>query len=171
MFMLNVSWLWFPLLWKTSCLIPVPKTPRPRGPQHYRPMALTSHIMKTLERLLGHVCTPFSLLTSPASELRMPSYTCYPTSIHPLSFSIDPLHHRHQSLNGPSCHVYKFSDDSALVGFISGGNEYPAVVDSFVTWCEQNHLQLHVTETKELIGDFKRTRKPATPCFRWSVWT
>lgn len=47
--------------------------------------------------------------------------------------------------------------------------EYPVVVDSFVTWCEQNHLQLHVTETKELIGDFKRTRKPAaiyTKCQR-----
>ena len=41
-----------PVLWKTSCLVPVPKTPRPSGPQDYRLMALTSYIMKTLERLV-----------------------------------------------------------------------------------------------------------------------
>lgn len=54
--------------------------------------------------------------------------------------------------------------------------EYPVVVDSFVTWCEQNHLQLHVTETKELIGDFKRTRKLQSTrsargvCIFWDSW-
>ena len=41
-----------PVVWKTSCLVPVPKTPCPTGPQDYRPVALTSHIMKTLERLV-----------------------------------------------------------------------------------------------------------------------
>ena len=40
------------MLWKTSCLVPVPKTPRPSGSKDYRPVALTSHIMKTLERLV-----------------------------------------------------------------------------------------------------------------------
>ncbi len=34
------------------CLIPVPKTPRPRDLKDYRPVAMTSHIMKTLERLI-----------------------------------------------------------------------------------------------------------------------
>ncbi|XP_013769324.1 olfactory receptor 4P4-like [Pundamilia nyererei] len=41
-----------PVMWKTSCFVPVPKTPCPSGPQDYRPVALTSHIMKTLERLI-----------------------------------------------------------------------------------------------------------------------
>ena len=41
-----------PVLWKMSCLVPVPKTPRPSGPQDYRLVSLTSHIMKTLERLV-----------------------------------------------------------------------------------------------------------------------
>ena len=40
-----------PLLWKMSCLIPVPKTPQPSGFSEYKPVALTSH-MKTLERLI-----------------------------------------------------------------------------------------------------------------------
>lgn len=41
-----------PVLWKTSFLVPVPKMQRPSGPQDYRPVALTSRIMKTLERLV-----------------------------------------------------------------------------------------------------------------------
>lgn len=30
-------------------------------------------------------------------------------------------------------------------------------------WCTQNHLQLSVTDTKEINVDLKRTRKPVTP--------
>ena len=40
------------VLWKTSCLIPVPKLRQPVELNDYRPVALASHIMKTLERLL-----------------------------------------------------------------------------------------------------------------------
>ncbi len=41
-----------PVLWKTSCLVPVPKVGRPVKMNDYRPVALISHVMKTLERLL-----------------------------------------------------------------------------------------------------------------------
>ena len=41
-----------PVLWKTSSLIPVPKLGQPVELNDYRPVALISHIMKTLERLL-----------------------------------------------------------------------------------------------------------------------
>ncbi|TWW81279.1 hypothetical protein D4764_01G0010940 [Takifugu flavidus] len=41
-----------PQLWKTSCIVPVPKTPHPKELNSYRPVALTSHLMKTLERLI-----------------------------------------------------------------------------------------------------------------------
>ena len=45
-----------PQLWKTSCVVPVPKTPQPKEFNSYRPVALTSQLMKTLERLvLGHL--------------------------------------------------------------------------------------------------------------------
>ncbi|KAI3357186.1 hypothetical protein L3Q82_015645 [Scortum barcoo] len=45
-----------PQLWKTSCIVPVPKTPHPKELNSYRPVALTSHLMKTLERLvLAHL--------------------------------------------------------------------------------------------------------------------
>ncbi|XP_062844406.1 uncharacterized protein LOC134303073 [Trichomycterus rosablanca] len=45
-----------PTLWKTSCLVPVPKKRHPTNPNDYRPVALTSHVMKSLERLvLAHI--------------------------------------------------------------------------------------------------------------------
>ncbi|KAI4880858.1 hypothetical protein NFI96_024792 [Prochilodus magdalenae] len=41
-----------PATWKTTCLIPVPKKAHPKELNDYRPVALTSHVMKTMERLL-----------------------------------------------------------------------------------------------------------------------
>ena len=41
-----------PVIWKTSCLLPVPKMPQPNGFSDYQPVALTSLIVKTLERLV-----------------------------------------------------------------------------------------------------------------------
>ena len=47
-----------PILWKTATIIPVPKKPRPTEPNHYRPITLTSIIMKCLERLLLNIILP-----------------------------------------------------------------------------------------------------------------
>ncbi|XP_061107793.1 receptor-interacting serine/threonine-protein kinase 4-like [Conger conger] len=47
-----------PAMWKTSCLIPVPKKPHPSQLNNYRPVALTSHMMKTMERLLLNILRP-----------------------------------------------------------------------------------------------------------------
>ena len=55
-FNLSLSLEKVPLLWKTLCLVPVPKTAHPREPNHFRPVALTSHLMKTMERIaLSHL--------------------------------------------------------------------------------------------------------------------
>ena len=52
-----------PTLWKTSCVVPVPKTPHAREPTHFRPVTLTSHLMKTMERLvLAHLRTGHFLI-------------------------------------------------------------------------------------------------------------
>ena len=47
-----------PTLWKTSCIVPVPKKNRPSELNDYRPVALTSQLMKTLERLLLNLLRP-----------------------------------------------------------------------------------------------------------------
>ena len=64
-----------------------------------------------------------------------------------------------------SCHLQKFSNDSAVIGCIGKGEEaeYRAVLDNFVTWCELNHLQLNTAKNKELVVDLRRTRTPVTP--------
>ncbi|KAK0134692.1 putative RNA-directed DNA polymerase from transposon BS [Merluccius polli] len=41
-----------PTLWKTSCVVPVPKKGRPSAPKDFRPVAPTSHVMKTFERMV-----------------------------------------------------------------------------------------------------------------------
>ena len=64
-----------------------------------------------------------------------------------------------------SCHLQKFSDDSAIVGCIGKDQEaeYRSVVDRFVEWCGLNHLQLNVSKTKELVVDFRRQRTRPNP--------
>ncbi|KAI3356448.1 hypothetical protein L3Q82_017659 [Scortum barcoo] len=46
-----------------------------------------------------------------------------------------------------SCHLQKFSDDTAIVGCVSEGNdcEYRKVIMDFVDWCELNHLQVNAS--------------------------
>ncbi|XP_054872390.1 uncharacterized protein LOC118470055 [Amphiprion ocellaris] len=51
-FNLSLSLERVPVLWKTSCLVSVSKTRNPREPNHFRPVALTSHLMKTMERIV-----------------------------------------------------------------------------------------------------------------------
>ena len=41
-----------PLLWKTSTIVPIPKIPRPLEPKDYRPIALTSLVMKCFEKIM-----------------------------------------------------------------------------------------------------------------------
>lgn len=46
-----------PLLWKTSCVVPVSKTSHAMDLSSFRLVALTTHLMKTLEKLvLAHLC-------------------------------------------------------------------------------------------------------------------
>ena len=60
-----------------------------------------------------------------------------------------------------SCHLQKFSGDTAIVGRVEGGREdgYRDLVGNFVKWCGENHLQLNVVKTKEMVVDF-RGNKP-----------
>ena len=46
-----------PCLWKSSCIVPIPKKPRPSQNNDYRLVALTSLMMKCLERLLRRIFT------------------------------------------------------------------------------------------------------------------
>ncbi|KAK0148535.1 putative RNA-directed DNA polymerase from transposon BS [Merluccius polli] len=63
------------------------------------------------------------------------------------------------------CHLQKFSDDTAIVGCVEGGREaeYRDLVDRFVKWCGENHLQLNVAKTREMVVDFRRNKTLPSP--------
>ncbi|KAI4893836.1 hypothetical protein NFI96_020825, partial [Prochilodus magdalenae] len=72
--------------------------------------------------------------------------------------------------DSPNCHLQKFSDDSAIVGLISNeeDTEYRELIQDFVDWCLQNHLQINAGKTKELVVDFRRCRHPPPPLV--NIW-
>ncbi|KAI3356751.1 hypothetical protein L3Q82_003420 [Scortum barcoo] len=111
-----------PQLWKTSCIVPVPKTPHPKELNSYRPVALTC---VSSDEDAGE--------TGP----------------------------------GPSLRPLKFSDDSAVVGLITDGDdrEYRGLIQDFADWCLRNNLQINAGKTKELVVvDFRRRRhSPPAP--------
>ena len=55
-------------------------------------------------------------------------------------------------------HVVKFADDTAVVGLISGGDEfaYREEVATLEKWCADNNLSLNVSKTKEIVVDYRR---------------
>ncbi|KAK3572653.1 hypothetical protein QTP86_001631 [Hemibagrus guttatus] len=64
-----------------------------------------------------------------------------------------------------SCHLQKFSDDSAIVGLITDDSdrEYRDLIQDFVDWCQRNCLQINAGKTKELLMDFCRHKHPSPP--------
>ncbi|KAG7494233.1 hypothetical protein JOB18_026590 [Solea senegalensis] len=67
--------------------------------------------------------------------------------------------------NSELCHVQKFADDTAIVGCIRSGNEdeYRELIQDFVKWCDNNHLLLNTTKTREMVVDFRRSRVHPEP--------
>ncbi|KAI3364711.1 hypothetical protein L3Q82_011479 [Scortum barcoo] len=57
----------------------------------------------------------------------------------------------------------KFSDDSAVVGLITDGDdrEYRGLIQDFADWCLRNNLQINAGKTKELVVDFAAVALPA----------
>ncbi|XP_053508024.1 uncharacterized protein LOC128624412 [Ictalurus furcatus] len=62
-------------------------------------------------------------------------------------------------------HLQKFSDDSSIIGCIADDREeeYRDLIESFIGWCDIHHLQLSTGKTKELVVDFRRSKRPHTP--------
>ncbi|TWW56179.1 RNA-directed DNA polymerase from mobile element jockey [Takifugu flavidus] len=246
MFNLSLKLGRVPQLWKTSCIVALPKTLHPKEVNSYRPVALTSHLMKTLERLiLDHLRPLVSSFMDPLQFAYQPSIgvdsaviyllhtslahlekagstvrimffdfssafsTIQPRLLgdklqvagvnhHLRTWILDYLTQRPQfvrvkgsesdrllcstgvpqgtvlapflftlyttdfSHSTSSCHLQKFSDDSAAVGLIADGDdtEYRELIQGFVDWSLRNNLQINAGKTKELVVDFRRRNNP-----------
>nr|BAB83841.1 ReO_6 [Oryzias latipes] len=63
----------------------------------------------------------------------------------------------------PSVKLFKFADDTTVIGLIRDGDEtaYRGEVERLVLWSSQNHLELNPLKTVEMTVDFRRN--PSTP--------
>uniref|UniRef100_A0A8C9VFB8 Reverse transcriptase domain-containing protein n=1 Tax=Scleropages formosus TaxID=113540 RepID=A0A8C9VFB8_SCLFO len=61
--------------------------------------------------------------------------------------------------------IVKFADDTTVVGLITDSDEaaYREEVHTLTHWCQENHLLLNTTKTKEIIVDFRRQEREHTP--------
>ena len=57
----------------------------------------------------------------------------------------------------------KFLDDTSLRGLITASeNSYRCAMEKLVGWCKDNHFFLNVSETTEIVVDFRKD--PSTLC-------
>jgi hypothetical protein len=58
-----------------------------------------------------------------------------------------------------------FVDDTTVVGLITDNDEtaYREEVRDLAVWCQDNHLSLNVSKTKELIVDYRKRRAEQAP--------
>ena len=54
------------------------------------------------------------------------------------------------------CRTFRMS---AVLGCVRHQTEYRELSDFFAVWCGNNHLLLKEAETKEMVVDFRRTRR------------
>eukprot|EP00061_Rhincodon_typus_P013340 g39656.t1 len=63
--------------------------------------------------------------------------------------------------------IYKFADDTTVVGQISNNNEseYKKKIEGLVRWCNENNLSLNVSKTKDLIINFRKKGGEHVPIY------
>ena len=57
--------------------------------------------------------------------------------------------------------ITKYADDTIIAGLVKADNiqEYKDSIDYAVDWCRNNFLELNVSKTREVIWDYRRTRR------------
>jgi hypothetical protein len=64
------------------------------------------------------------------------------------------------SMNNDQCKVYKYADDTAVLGLIHNEDEtfYRDTIENVCSWCDRNYLVLNASKTKEMIFDFRKNK-------------
>ncbi|KAK3511079.1 hypothetical protein QTP70_030150, partial [Hemibagrus guttatus] len=169
-----------PACFKRSTIIPISKKPKITGLNDYRPVALTSVVMKSFERLVlaylknitGPLLDPLQFayranrsvddavnmgLHFILQHLEPPRVASSPHCSSPFTPMTAPLLiHLSSSL--------KLVDDTTVIGLIQDGDEsaYRQEIEQLAAWCSLNNLELNTLKTVEMIVDFRRNT-PALP--------
>ncbi|KAI3358343.1 hypothetical protein L3Q82_014782 [Scortum barcoo] len=160
-------------------LIPVPKKPAVTCLNDYRPVALTPVIMKgcSLHTALTHLHLPntyvrmlfvdFSsafntvILGQAGTEAPQPGTALIsPCAIGSGTSSPTGLRCDCSAIHSTNT-IVKFADDTTIVGLISDNDEthYREEIQHLTQWCSNNNLVLNTSKTKEVIVDYRRSRR------------
>ena len=65
----------------------------------------------------------------------------------------------------PSNSIFKFADDTTVVGRISNNDEteYRNEIENLVNWCGNNNFSLNVNKTKEIVIDLRKRKGEHAP--------
>ncbi|KAK3554097.1 hypothetical protein QTP70_019196, partial [Hemibagrus guttatus] len=140
-----------------STIIPIPKKPKITGLNDYRPVALTSVVMKSFERL---VLAYLKNITGPLLDPLQFAYRANRSVDDAVNLG---LHFILQHLDKSGTYLLKFADDTTVIGLIQDGDEsaYRQEIEQLAAWCSRNNLELNTLKTMEMIVDFRRN----TPAF------
>ncbi|KAK3506587.1 hypothetical protein QTP70_010160, partial [Hemibagrus guttatus] len=147
-----------PACFKRSTIIPIPKKPKITGLNDYRPVALTSVVMKSFERL---VLAYLKNITGPLLDPLQFAYRANRFVDDAVNMG---LHFILQHLDKSGTYLLKFADDTTVIGLIQDGDEsaYRQEIEQLAAWCSRNNLELNMLKTVEMIVDFRRNT-PALP--------
>ena len=140
-------------VWKHATIVPIAKCTYPKVLNDFRPVALTSLVMKTFVRVNGVLSKMFfstgSLQGCVLSSLLYILYTNDCRSAH------------------ENRHLVKCADDTVIVSLLNNTeNSHGPLVDYFVEWCERSHLYVNVSKMKDMLIHF---RKVPTSVIRTSI--
>ncbi|KAK3511758.1 hypothetical protein QTP70_021781, partial [Hemibagrus guttatus] len=147
-----------PACFKRSTIIPIPRKPKITGLNDYRPVALTSVVMKSFERL---VLAYLKNITGPLLDPLQFAYRANRSVDDAVNMG---LHFILQHLGKSGTYLLKFADDTTVIGLIQDGDEsaYRQEIEQLAAWCSRNNLELNTLKIVEMIVDFRRNT-PALP--------
>eukprot|EP00061_Rhincodon_typus_P014246 g41158.t1 len=142
-----------PTCFKKTTIIPIPKKNNAAFLNGYHPVAMTSIITNSLQsvRISSNTSSTIILNTGVLQG-------CILSSLPIHSHSVAKFH---------TNSIYKFADDTTIVGQISNNDktEYREKTECLTARCKDNNLSIDINKMKELVIDFRKWSRGLAPVY------